>query len=177
MPDADNRGLVEVYTGNGKGKTTAAMGVALRAIGSDKKVYIIYFMKGSQSYGEQIALSKLPNCTFSRFGLDSFVDPENVTNDDKEEAQKAFLKAQEVIYSNNYDLVILDEINIAVAWKLLDVNDVIRMISMKPEKVELILTGRYADSRLINLADLVTEMVEIKHPYTKGIQARQGIDY
>jgi len=177
MPDADSRGLVEVYTGNGKGKTSAAMGVALRAVAADKHVHIVYFMKGNQPYGEQIALSRLPNVTFSKFGTDSFVDPENITNNDKQEAHKAFLRAQEVIFSNNYDLVILDEINIAAAWKLLDIDDVLRMITMKPKKVDLILTGRYADSRLIDIADLVTEMVEIKHPYTTGIQARQGIDY
>lgn len=177
MPGEEPKGLVEVYTGNGKGKTSAAMGVALRAIGHGQRVHIVYFMKGSYPYGEQSAMSKLPNITFSRFGHQSFVDPKNVTPGEKEEAQKALLAAREAVLSGDYDLVILDEVNVAIAWKLLELDDVVDLINKKPEKVELILTGRYADAKLVKLADLVTEMLDIKHPYDSGVAARRGIDY
>ena len=172
-----DRGLVEIFTGNGKGKTTAALGVALRALGHNLRVHIIYFMKGSFPYSEQQALAQLPNISFSSFGQDYFVDPANVKPEEKEEARKGLEKAREVIHSGNYDLVILDEINVAVGWKLLEVDEVLELIKNKPKNVELILTGRYADPTLIDSADLVTEMVNIKHPYDRGIEARGGIDY
>lgn len=170
------KGLVEVYTGSGKGKTTAALGVALRALGHNLHVYIVYFMKGGYPYGEQQILAKLPNISFSTFGLESFVDPANVKPEEKEQAQKALAQARQVVASGRYDVVILDEVNVAVAWKLVAVDDVLDLIKNKPEHVELILTGRYADWRIINAADLVTEMVKIKHPYDRGIPSRQGID-
>ncbi len=170
------RGLVEVFTGNGKGKTTAALGVALRALGHNLRVYIVYFMKGGYPYGEQQILSQLPNISFSIFGQESFVDPTNVKPEEKEEARKALAQAREVLFSGRYDIVILDEINVAAAWKLIAVDDVIDSIKKQPEHVELILTGRYADSRVVNAADLVTEMVKIKHPYDQGIQSRAGIE-
>lgn len=177
MPRTDTKGLVEIYTGNGKGKTSAAIGVALRAIGYNQRVHIIYFMKGNGLSGEQMAMARLPGITYSKFGQPEFVDPENITVADKEEAQKAFAAAEETILNGNYDLVILDEINIAVAWKLIGLEAVIDLIKRKPEKLELILTGRYANTELIKLSDLVTEMLDIKHPYSEGILARQGIDY
>jgi cob(I)alamin adenosyltransferase len=171
------RGLVEIFTGEGKGKTTAALGVALRASGHGLKVFIVYFMKGGFPYGEQKALSRLSNISFTRFGLEGFVDPNNVTEAEKGEARKALQKAKEVIFSNEYDIVILDEINVAAAWKLIDIAEVIKLIKEKPERVELILTGRYADDKLVELADLVTDMTKVKHPYDKGVLARKGIDY
>ena len=177
MPGAEKKGLVLVYTGNGKGKTSAAMGAAVRAAGHGKRVHIVYFMKGNSPYGEQVALSSLPNVTFSRFGLTKFVDPNNVTPEDKEEASKSLSAAHQAMISGNYDLVILDEVNIAAAWKLLEIDAVIELIDSKPADVDLILTGRYADQKLIEKADLVTEMKEIKHPYTSGTKARKGIDY
>jgi cob(I)alamin adenosyltransferase len=169
--------LIIVYTGNGKGKTTAALGAALRALGHGKKVHIAYFMKGPSPYGEQVTMSKLPNITFSKFGRKGFVDPDNVTSKDQEEAYKSLLAAQEAVLSGNYGLVILDEINIAVAWNLLEVEAVINLIDNKPSNVDIILTGRYADQLLIAKADLVTEMLEIKHPYAQGTGAKKGIDY
>jgi len=174
---ATSKGLVEIFTGDGKGKTTAALGVALRASGHGLKVFIVYFMKGSFPYGERKALSHLPNIKFARFGLKGFVDPNNVTETEKEEARKALQKAKEVTLSNEYDIIILDEINVATAWNLIDIDEVVKLIKEKPQKVELILTGRYADDKLVELADLVTDMTKIKHPYDKGILARKGIDY
>jgi cob(I)alamin adenosyltransferase len=119
----------------------------------------------------------LPKVTFVRFGPETFVDPNNVTRADKEEAKKALNAARKAILSNDYDIVILDEINVAAAWKLIDVDEVIKLIQEKPEKLELILTGRYADDKIIDLADLVTNMTKVKHPYDRGILARKGIDY
>lgn len=176
-PPPAPEGRVEVFTGEGKGKTTAALGIALRASGHGLKVFIVYFMKGSFPYGEQKVLSRLPGISFAKFGLESFVDPDNVTEAEKEQARRALQKAKEVIFSNKYDIVILDEINLAAAWKLVDIDEVLKLVKGKPEKVELILTGRHADDRLVELADLVTEMTKIKHPYDKGIVARKGIDY
>jgi len=172
-----DKGLVEVFTGDGKGKTSAALGIVLRALGHNLRVHIIYFMKGSYPYGEREILSQFPNISLSSFGQDYFCDPANVKPEEKEQAKRGLAKAREVIFSGNYDVVVLDEINVAVAWKLLGVDEVIELIKNKPKNVELILTGRCADARLINAADLVTEMVNVKHPYDKGIPAREGIDY
>lgn len=172
-----DRGLVQLFTGNGKGKTSAALGVALRALGHNLRVHIIFFMKGSYPYSEQQTLAQLPNISFSSFGQDYFIDPDNIKPKEKEQARKGLEKAREVILSGNHDVVILDEINVAVGWKLLEVNEVLELIKNKPQNVELILTGRYADARLIDSADLVTEMVKVKHPYDRGIKARGGIDY
>ena len=172
-----DKGLVEVFTGNGKGKTSAALGIALRALGHNLRVHLIYFLKGDFRYGERVSLSRLPNADVTIFGHEHFIDPEDIKPEEKEQARRGLEKAREVIHSGNYDVVILDEINIAVAWKLLDIDDVLELIRNKPEKVELILTGRYADPKLIEAADLATDMTNIKHPYEKGILSRKGIDY
>jgi len=172
-----DKGLVEVFTGNGKGKTSAALGIALRALGHNLRVHLIYFLKGDFRYGERVSLSRLSNVDISIFGHEHFVDPEDIKPEEKEQARRGLEKAHQVIHSGNYNVVILDEINIAVAWKLLDIDDVLELIRNKPEKVELILTGRYADPKLIEAADLVTDMTNIKHPYEKGILSRKGIDY
>ena len=177
MSHLSAKGLVEVFTGDGKGKTSAALGVVLRASGYGLRTYIVYFMKGDFPYGEQKVLSKLPNVTLAKFGFESFTDPTNVKQEEKEEAKRALEAARNAAVSGDYDVVVLDEINVAVAWKLVDIEDVIKLIQNKAEKVELILTGRYADSRLIELADLVTIMVKVKHPYDKGILSRKGIDH
>jgi cob(I)alamin adenosyltransferase len=170
-------GLVEIFTGNGKGKTSAALGTVLRALGHDLRVCIVYFMKGDYPYGEQKILAQLPNISLARFGQINFVDPMNVKEEEKEQAREALSAAREAMFSGNYDIIVLDEVNLAAAWKLVNVDDVVELIEQKPKGVELILTGRYADAKLIELADLVTEMVEIKHPYKKGVLSRQGIDY
>lgn len=171
------KGLVQVFTGNGRGKTSAAMGAVLRAIGQGLRVFIVFFMKGDYPYGEQKALAHLPNVTMARFGFESFVDPKNVKEEEKEEARKALAAAWEAMRSGEYNLVILDEVNIAAAWGLVTVDEVVRLVQDRPQAVELILTGRYADEKLIELADLVTEMTEVKHPYQEGVRARRGFEY
>lgn len=173
----DQEGLVQILTGNGRGKTTAALGTVLRAVGQGFRVHITHFMKGTYPYGEHKALAYLPNVTVARFGKLDFVDPNNVQDDEREEARKALIASREAMLSGDYDMVVLDEVNIASGWGLVPVDDVVKLIEGKPENVELVLTGRYADERLINIADLVTEMVEVKHPYKQGIKARKGVEY
>jgi len=172
-----NQGLVQIFTGDGKGKTSAALGTVLRASGNGLRIYVVFFMKGDYPYGEFSILPKLPNVEIARFGLVSFCDPNNVKPEEKEQARLALAAAREVILSGKYDLVVLDEVNVAVAWKLIELEDVIRLLNEKPSDVELILTGRYADTKLVQLADLVTECLKIKHPYDEGIVARKGIEY
>lgn len=170
-------GLVHVFTGDGKGKTSAALGVALRAAGHGLKTHITFFMKGEFPYGEQKTLALLPNMSVARFGSLEFVDPANVKPEEREQARLALEDARKAVHSGRFDLVILDEVNVAAAWNLIDAKDVVRLIREKPEDLELILTGRYAGKDVIAAADLVTEMKEIKHPYKKGIPSRKGIDY
>ncbi len=170
-------GLVQIFTGDGKGKTSAALGVVLRALGHGLRVCIVVFMKGDYPYGEWEVLSKLPNVKIARFGFRTFTDPAKVRPEEIEEAKQALAVAREAMLSGNYDLVVLDEVNIAAAWKLVELDEVVRLIRDKPPNVELILTGRQADTKLIKLADLVTECLKIKHPYDKGIKARKGIEY
>jgi cob(I)alamin adenosyltransferase len=173
----ERRGLVQVFTGDGRGKTSAALGTVLRSLGHDFRVSIIHFMKGSYPYGEQKALSGLPNVTLQVYGRLSFVNPNDPAEEDKEEARKALAAGREAVLCGDYDLVVLDEINVASAWGLISVDDVVRLIEEKPDHVELILTGRYADDRIMALADLVTEMKAVKHPLDRGIEARAGCEY
>jgi cob(I)alamin adenosyltransferase len=172
-----SQGLVQIYTGNGKGKTSAALGLVVRAIGHGAKIHIIFFMKGDFPYGELDSLLKLPGVTYQTFGHEHFVDPHNVKAEEKEQAQQALKAASEALVSNKLDLLVLDEINVASAWKLIELDDVLALIASKPQYMELVLTGRYADRRLIEKADLVTNMEEVKHPYNNGIEARKGIEY
>ncbi|MDD5092914.1 MAG: cob(I)yrinic acid a,c-diamide adenosyltransferase [Dehalococcoidia bacterium] len=169
--------LVQLYTGNGKGKTSAALGTVLRSVGHGLRVCIVSFMKGDYPYGEYETLRRLPEITVMRFGRIEFVDPDNILEIDRDEACKALEAAREAIFSGLYDVVVLDEVNIAAGWNLIKLEDVIDLVKSKPPNVELILTGRYADPLLIACADLVTEMVEVQHPYRKGIQARPGFEY
>ncbi len=179
LPSAEpsSRGLVCLFTGNGKGKTTAALGTVIRALGHGLRVYIALFMKGDFPYGERRTLSKLPNVDVVSFGSEEFVNPADIKPEEKEQARQALAAARKAMLSGSYDLVVLDEVNLAVAWKLVELDEVVRLVGDKPQNVELILTGRQADARLIELADLVTEMVKIKHPYDKGIKGRRGIEY
>ena len=171
------KGLVYIFTGDGKGKTSAALGVVLRALGHGLKVHITYFMKGDYPYGECHILSQLPNVDFARFGGPGLINRENIKPEEIEQAKAALADAREAMLSGNYNVVVLDEVNLAAAWKLVELDEVVRLIDDKPQKVELILTGRQADTRLIKAADLVTEMLKIKHPFDKGVKARKGIDY
>ncbi len=176
-PESASTGLVQVFTGEGKGKTTAALGVVLRALGHGLRVCIVVFMKGDYPYGEWEILSKLPNINIARFGFRSFTDPAALKPEEIQQAKQALEAAHQAIFSGNYDLVVLDEVNVAVAFKLIELDEVVKLIEDKPSNVELILTGRHADTKLIQLAGLVTECLKIKHPYDKGIMARPGIDY
>jgi len=170
-------GLVQVYTGNGKGKTSAAFGLALRAIGRGLKVYIIQFIKGGFDYGELYVVDKLPNLKLKAFGQGKFVTQFPPSKKDVEIAKEALELAKKIVKSGEYDVVILDEINVAMSLRLIKTEEVVKMIKEKPKNVELVLTGRYAPKEIIDIADLVTEMKEIKHPFQKGISPRKGIEF
>ena len=177
MTGKSGKGLVQVFTGNGKGKTTAALGTILRAAGHGFRVFIVFFMKGNYRYGEFSTLSKLPNVDMVSFGFRRLTNPADIKPEEIEQGRLALAAAREAVLSGNYDLVVLDEVNVALGYKLIELDDVIGLIKDKPPALELILTGRYADTKLIELADLVTEMVKVKHPFDKGIKARKGIEY
>jgi len=168
------KGYVQVYTGDGKGKTTAALGLALRAAGAGLNVYIAQFVKGME-YSELNMISKLPNITLKQYGRDCFIykSPED---EDIKVALAGLKEAREMMCSGEYQVIILDEANIATYYNLFSVEDLLDFIRVKPEGVELVITGRRADPRIIEVADLVTEMKEIKHYYQHGVEARKGIE-
>ncbi|OQX71897.1 MAG: cob(I)yrinic acid a,c-diamide adenosyltransferase [Candidatus Cloacimonas sp. 4484_275] len=168
--------MIHIYTGNGKGKTTAALGLIIRALGNQKRVCLIQFMKKNFAYGEIKFLSQQRNIDIFQFGTDKLIDPENPAKIDFEEAEKAYQKAEQVIKSNKYDLVVIDEINVAIAWKLLPKEKQFYLMELKSD-AEIVMTGRYASKEAIEKADLVTEMREIKHYFQKGVQARKGIEF
>ncbi|MEI7817250.1 MAG: cob(I)yrinic acid a,c-diamide adenosyltransferase [Desulfuromonadales bacterium] len=170
------QGCIQVYTGNGKGKTTAALGLALRAVGRGLRVCMFQFIKGSGRYGEHLAAEKLaPLMTIIQTGRPGWVNTKDITAD-RQTAQEALVQAQELLASGDFDLFICDEINGAIGFGLIDVEQVLDLISLKPEKTELVLTGRNAHEKVIEAADLVTEMREIKHYYKAGVTARTGIE-
>ena len=170
-------GLVQIFTGEGKGKTSAAMGTIIRALGHGLKVSVIFFLKGEYTSGERKILAGLPGVTVKSFGNEDFVFPDRIKPEQKSLSEQALAAARRDILSGNFDLVVLDEINVASAFKLVPVEEVLRLIEDKPAKVELILTGRKADARLVKAADMVTEMINIKHPFDAGVPARPGFDY
>lgn len=169
-----DKGCVQIYTGNGKGKTTAALGLTLRAVAAGKKVFIGQFVKGMK-YSELTILEKMENVTVKQFGRDCFIyrDP---TEDDIEVAKQGLAEVRRVLSDDDYDIVILDEANIALFYNLFSVEELITVIGLRKAHVEIVITGRYAPQTLVEYADLVTEMKEIKHYYTKGIEARLGIE-
>ncbi len=172
------KGLIHVYTGKGKGKTTAALGLAFRAIGHGFKVYMIQFIKGKGiEYGEVKSAKKWPNIEIVQFGRPEFVNKHLLTETDFQLAKEGLKHAEKILQEGKNDIVILDEICLAVDWKLLNTDDVIKLIKNKPKNIELILTGRDAPKEIIELADYVIENIVIKHPFTKGIEARKGIEY
>jgi cob(I)alamin adenosyltransferase len=171
------KGLIQVYTGPGKGKTTAALGLALRAAGQDMKVCIIQFLKGWPHYGELTSVEKLPNITLRQFGRPDFVNKDNPDPEDVGQAHQALDHARQTLASGNYDVVILDEINVALDYNLIELGEVLALVEGKPEKVELVLTGRGAHPEIVRRADLVTEMLDIKHPFDEGVRGRRGIEY
>jgi cob(I)alamin adenosyltransferase len=170
-------GLIQVFTGDGKGKTTAALGTVMRALGQGLKVFIVFFMKGDYPYGEYNILSQLPNVDVANYGSLEFVDPANVRPEDREQAELALGAARKAMTGGNYDLVVLDEVNVALAFKLIELDEILGLIRDKPPRVELILTGRKADPEVIKRADLVTECLKVKHPYDQGMESRRGIEY
>jgi len=171
------KGLIQVYTGNGKGKSTAAFGLTLRASGRGLKSIIIQFMKQGNTYGEHFAIEKIDNIEIMSFGKPKFVNFKNPSKEDIDLVKDAFEFSKNAINSGKYDIVVLDEINIALHFKLLEIEKVIDLLKNRPENLEVVLTGRLAPKELIDLADLVSEIVEIKHPYQKGVGAREGIEY
>ena len=171
------QGYIQVYTGNCKGKTTAALGLALRAVGRELMVCMIQFMKGGGPYGEHLAAEKLaPYLTIIQTGREGWVNRDNPDAEDIRLALQALETARDALTGGRYDLVILDEINGAVSFGLLSVDQVLELMGMKPANVELVLTGRNAHEKIVEAADLVTEMREIKHYYKAGVPARIGIE-
>jgi len=169
------RGYIQIYTGNGKGKTTAALGLALRAAGAGLKVFIGQFLE-SKTYSEHKALEKFKDfITVDTLGRSGFVTV--LSEEDRRLAKQGWKTCVRVMFEGQYNLIIMDEINVALHLRLLDLQEVLKVIKVKPENLEVVLTGRYAPSELIAIADLVTEMKEIKHYYTQGIQARKGFEY
>jgi len=171
------KGLIQVYTGNGKGKTSAAFGLALRAIGNGLKVFVIQFIKGGFDYGELHAVKFLPNLELRAFGRGKFISKLPPDKEDVKLAREGFELAKKVIEDGDFDVVILDEINVAMHLKLIRVDEVLGLIRSKPKHVELVLTGRNVPSEVVEMADLVTEMREVKHPYALGVKPRKGIEY
>lgn len=168
------KGYIQIYTGNGKGKTTAALGLALRAVCSGKKVFFAQFVKG-MDYSELKAATMLDNLTIKQYGRDCFIF-NGPTEDDIKKAKAGLEEVKKVLWEGLFDVVVLDEINIAFYYQLFYVNDVIEILKSRKPSVEVIITGRNAPEEMIEYADLVTEMKEIKHYYQKGVQARMGIE-
>jgi len=168
------KGYIQIYTGNGKGKTTAAFGLALRALCAEKKVYIGQFLKGME-YSELNATKYFDKLTIEQFGSENFIgnppDEEDILK-----AEEGLKRAFEIFEANEHDIVILDELNVAISLNLVSEEQVIRLINKKPDNIELIITGRNATKKIIEIADLVTEMKEIKHYYNSGVEARIGIE-
>jgi cob(I)alamin adenosyltransferase len=178
--NVSNGGIVIVFTGNGKGKTTASLGVALRAVGHGLKVCMVQFIKGEWHYGELNSLKKLEpdfELIVAGKGFIGIIDDDHAFEEHVRAAKTALDIVERKMSLGIFDIIILDEINYAVHLGLLNLDDVIKIVRNRPKHLSLILTGNYACEEIILLADLVTEMKEIKHPYKKGIKAKRGIDF
>ena len=171
-----SKGIVQIYYGTGKGKTTAALGQGFRAAGHGFRVYMIQFMKGNIKYGELKSVQKFDNFTIEQFGSPELI---SVPDDfDMSEGEKALRKAEEVIISDEYDIVIIDEAGVAIDMEIIDVDKLIAILDKKPPLLEIVITGRMMHPKLLEYADLVTEMRMIKHPYvSQGLDARFGIEH
>ncbi len=181
-PNWAKHGYIQVYTGNGKGKTTASLGLAMRALGRCWKVLIIMFTKGGNDYGELNSFRNLSpeiakNLTIVQAGLDRIVYENNKNADDAQEIKKGWELAKKVIKNDEYNLVILDEANIAIDLGLIDLDEVIDVLKNKPDEMEIVLTGRNANPKIIEIAHLVSEISPVKHYWDTGIAARKGIEY
>jgi cob(I)alamin adenosyltransferase len=176
---AHDEGYVIVLTGNGKGKTTSALGMAVRAVGQGLRVIMLQFLKGSWKYGELSTAERLaPDLTIRPLG-EGFVhvNPDNPDPKDVECARRAWDVCKEALFSGDYGMVILDEVNVAISYGLLSVDEVVAALHQRPPGLHVVLTGRDAHPKILEIADLVTEMTEIKHPYASGLTARKGIEY
>ncbi len=170
--------MIQIYTGNGKGKTTAALGLALRAVGHGLRVQFIMFMKGDIAYGELESAARLqPGLVIHQMGRPDFVNKADPDPVDIEWAQKAMALAREIIRENGADVLVLDEALVAVDYRLVNESELISLLDSAPEDIEIVLTGRGASPDIIDRADLVTECAEIKHYYRKGILSRKGFDH
>jgi cob(I)alamin adenosyltransferase len=175
-----DKGLIIIYYGNGKGKTTASLGVALRAIGYNHNVCMIQFIKGEWDYGELYSSNKLkPNFELivTGKGFIGIIDDDHLIEEHIQSSKNALKIAREKISSNKYNTIILDEINYALKLNLITENEIIDLLDSKPRELNIIMTGNYISDKLLEIADLVTEMKEVKHPYKKGIKAKKGIDF
>ena len=170
------KGYVQVYTGDGKGKTTAALGLALRALGHDLRVIVVQFMKADPSWGEIVEARRI-GLDVLQVGLDHWVRKGEATDDDRCAAAEGFARAREMVVGGAFDLVILDELLTALYFELVSLDDVLRLFEEKPAHVELVVTGRRAPDEVVAAADLVTEMRPVKHYYDAGVPAREGIEY
>lgn len=179
MTGEERRGLVMVLTGNGKGKTTSAFGQALRAIGHGARVLVIQFMKGSPNYGEFLAAEKYlaGHLVVEQHGRDSFVHKGNLEPEDLELARRGLERARDELARGHFGLVVLDEVNVAVDFGLLALSDVEEALAGRRPDVDVLLTGRYAPPALVQAADLVSEVLDIKHHYADGVSAREGIEF
>ena len=181
-PIWDEHGYIQVYTGNGKGKTTASLGLAMRALGRNWKVLLIMFTKGGDNYGELNSFRKLSgqiheNLTIMQAGLDRIVYSSNITSEDRNAINEGWDVAKRAIENNEYQLIILDEINIAISLGIVDIDDVLEVLKNKPKEMEIVLTGRDADQRIIDIAHLVSKIEPVKHYWDIGVSARKGIEY
>lgn len=181
-PNWEQHGYIQIYTGNGKGKTTASLGLALRALGRNWKVLLIMFTKGGDNYGELTSFRNLSpqikdNLTIEQAGLDRIVYCHNKCDDDEIEIKRGWEIAKKAILNNEYQLIILDEINIAIDLKIIDIDEVIEVLNQKPKAMEIVLTGRNAKQKLIDIAHLVSKIEPIKHYWDTGIVARKGIEF
>lgn len=168
--------MLHVYTGTGKGKTTAAMGLAARAAGHGYRVFVVCFLKEAIEGGEREALQKAGDVTFECFGRTGHVNPQNPDPADVESAKRALVRAAEVLSSKSWDIVILDEINVAYQYGLIALGDLLKLIEARPAQVELVCTGRGAPIELMGVADYVTRMESLKHPFDRGVEGRRGIE-
>ncbi len=181
-PNWAKHGYIQVYTGNGKGKTTASLGLAMRALGRCWKVLIIMFTKGGDDYGELNSFRNLSpqisqNLTIIQAGLDRIVYSDNKNKNDEKEIKKGWELAKKAIKNDEYNLIILDEANIAIDLGFIDVDEVVEVLKNKPEEMEIVLTGRNANQKIIDIAHLVSEIQPVKHYWDTGIAARKGIEY
>ena len=181
-PNWDQHGYIQVYTGDGKGKTTASLGLAMRALGRDWKVLIVMFTKGGNDYGElnsfrQLSEKIADNLTIVQAGLDRVIYKSNECEKDHKKIKKGWNLVKKAVKNDEYQLIIMDEANIAIDMGILDVDEVVKVLKSKPDQMEIVLTGRNAHPKIIEIAHLVSRIEPVKHYWDKGVHARKGIEY